>query len=46
MREFSNTTPEALGAAVIAFAAIAIMLAYALLQRCFVTGLTLGSVKG
>ena len=46
VRDFSNTTPEGLGAAFIAFAAIPIMLAYPFLQRYFVTGLTLGSVKG
>ena len=46
LRRLVNATPEGLAAAMIAFAAIPIMLVYPFLQRYFVTGLTLGSVKG
>lgn len=42
---FENATPEALIAALIVFTSIPILLVYPLLQRYFVTGLTLGSLK-
>ncbi len=45
MRLFEDATPEGLAAAMIAFAAIPIILVYPFVQRYFVTGLTLGSVK-
>lgn len=44
--EFSNRTAEAMSAAMIVIAAFPIMSVYPFLQRFFVTGLTLGSVKG
>lgn len=44
-RYFLDATPEGLAAAMILIAAIPIMLVYPFLQRYFVTGLTLGSVK-
>ena len=43
--QFKQATPEALRAALIVVAAIPIMLVYPFVQRYFVTGLTLGSVK-
>lgn len=42
---FQNATPEGLAAALIVVASVPIMLVYPFLQRYFVTGLTLGSVK-
>jgi putative aldouronate transport system permease protein len=42
---FQNATPDGLAAALIIIAAIPIMLVYPFVQRYFVTGLTLGSVK-
>ncbi len=45
MRLFEDATPEGLAAAMIAFAAIPIILVYPFVQRYFVTGLTLGSIK-
>ncbi len=44
--EYQNATPEALAMAMIVIAALPIMSVYPFLQRFFVTGLTLGSVKG
>lgn len=43
--QFKMATPEALRAALIVTAAVPIMLVYPFVQRYFVTGLTLGSVK-
>ena len=43
---FLEATPEGLGAAMILIASIPILCVYPLLQRYFVTGLTLGAVKG
>jgi len=40
-----NATPDGLAAALIVLAALPIILVYPFLQRFFVTGLTLGSVK-
>jgi putative aldouronate transport system permease protein len=45
-QEFLNATPEGLTTAFIVFASVPIILVYPLLQRYFVTGLTLGAVKG
>lgn len=45
LRLFEDATPEGLAAAMIAFAAIPIILVYPFVQRYFVTGLTLGSLK-
>lgn len=42
---FQEATPEGLATAMILIATIPILLVYPLLQRYFVTGLTLGSVK-
>jgi putative aldouronate transport system permease protein len=42
---FSNATPEGLATTMILVAAIPILLVYPLLQRYFIHGLTLGSVK-
>ncbi|MAS37817.1 MAG: ABC transporter permease [Anaerolineaceae bacterium] len=43
--DFQNATPEGLSSALIVVAAVPILMIYPLLQRYFVTGLTLGSVK-
>ncbi|HLV37228.1 MAG TPA: carbohydrate ABC transporter permease [Spirillospora sp.] len=43
--DFQNATPEGLSAALIVVAAVPILMIYPFLQRYFVTGLTLGSVK-
>lgn len=43
--DFQNATPEGLSAALIVVAAVPILMVYPFLQRYFVTGLTLGSVK-
>jgi putative aldouronate transport system permease protein len=43
---FNELTPEGLSTAMILVATIPIMLIYPFLQRYFVTGLTLGAVKG
>jgi len=43
--DIQNATPDGLAAALIVLAALPIMLVYPFLQRYFVTGLTLGSVK-
>jgi putative aldouronate transport system permease protein len=43
--EFKQATPEALRAALIVVAAIPIIAVYPFVQRYFVTGLTLGSIK-
>jgi putative aldouronate transport system permease protein len=42
---FQNATPDGLAAALIVVAALPIMMVYPFMQRYFVTGLTLGSVK-
>ncbi|MBI2941931.1 MAG: carbohydrate ABC transporter permease [Chloroflexi bacterium] len=44
--DFAQATPEALQAAMIVLATVPIILVYPFLQRYFVTGLTLGSLKG
>jgi putative aldouronate transport system permease protein len=44
--DFFQITPQGLSAAFVMFAAVPIMLVYHFLQRYFLTGLTLGSVKG
>ena len=44
--DYVDMTPQGLVAAFIFFASVPIMLVYPFLQRYFVTGLTLGSVKG
>jgi putative aldouronate transport system permease protein len=43
--DFQNATPEGLSAALIVVAAVPILMIYPFMQRYFVTGLTLGSVK-
>ncbi|MBZ0297008.1 MAG: carbohydrate ABC transporter permease [Anaerolineae bacterium] len=43
--DFQNATPEGLSAALIFVASVPILMVYPFLQRYFVTGLTLGSVK-
>ena len=43
--DFQNATPQGLSAALIVVAAVPILMVYPFLQRYFVTGLTLGSVK-
>ena len=45
-QSFLNATPQGLVAAMIFIASLPIMLVYPFLQRYFVTGLTIGSVKG
>ena len=45
-QSFMNATPQGLVAAMIFIASFPIMLVYPFLQRYFVTGLTIGSVKG
>jgi len=44
-QSFAEATPEGLATAMILIATIPILLVYPLLQRYFVTGLTLGSIK-
>ncbi len=44
--DISQRTPEGLSAAMVMLTALPIMLVYPFLQRYFLTGLTLGSVKG
>ncbi len=46
VNEFLNASPDGLSAAFILFASVPIILVYPFLQRYFVTGLTLGAVKG
>lgn len=45
-QSFANATPQGLVAAMIFLASFPIILVYPFLQRYFVTGLTIGSVKG
>ena len=45
-QSFINATPQGLVAAMIFIASLPIMMVYPFLQRYFVTGLTIGSVKG
>jgi putative aldouronate transport system permease protein len=45
-QSFMNATPQGLVAAMIFIASFPIMMVYPFLQRYFVTGLTIGSVKG
>lgn len=45
-QSYENATPQALVAAMIFLASFPIVLVYPFLQRYFVTGLTIGSVKG
>ena len=44
--EYRDVNPQGLIAALVFFASVPILLVYPLLQRYYVTGLTLGSVKG
>jgi putative aldouronate transport system permease protein len=43
---FQNATPEGMSAAMIVLTTLPILLVYPALQRYFVAGLTIGSVKG
>lgn len=46
IESFANATPQGLSAAMIFVASFPIIMVYPFLQRYFVTGLTIGSVKG
>ena len=46
IEEYLNASPEGLITAMIVIASLPIMMVYPFLQRYFVTGLTLGAVKG
>ena len=46
LTDLSERTPEGLSAAFIVITALPIIMIYPFLQRYFVTGLTLGAVKG